>query len=70
VDVAAKSEIHELLRGVAGNGVGLLVSSSENEELLELCDRILVMFRGRIVASMPSAEATEPLLASYAGGHL
>jgi ABC-type sugar transport system ATPase subunit len=70
VDVAAKSEIHELLRGVAATGVGMLVVSSENDELIELCDRILVMFRGRIVASMTSGEADEPTIARYAGGHL
>ncbi|MDQ6821777.1 MAG: sugar ABC transporter ATP-binding protein [Actinomycetota bacterium] len=70
VDVAAKSEIHELLRGVAKSGVGLLVVSSENDELIELCDRILVMFRGRIVASMTAGEADEPTIARYAGGHV
>ncbi len=70
VDVAAKAEIHELLRGVAATGVGMLVVSSENEELIELCDRILVMFSGRIVASLPAAEADVPTIASYAGGHL
>jgi ABC-type sugar transport system ATPase subunit len=49
--------------------VGLLVSSSENDELLELCDRIAVMFRGRIVASCTAQEADEAMLARYAGGH-
>ena len=70
VDVAAKSEIHELLRGVAATGVGMLVVSSENDELIELCDRILVMFRGRIVAAMTSEEADEPTIARYAGGQI
>lgn len=69
VDVAAKSEIHQLLRSVAASGVGLLVSSSENSELIELCDRILVMFAGRIVASITSDQATEAGLARFAGGH-
>jgi ribose transport system ATP-binding protein/rhamnose transport system ATP-binding protein len=69
VDVAAKSEIHQLLRLAAQRGVGLLVSSSENDELLELCDRIAVMFRGRIVASCTAREADEAMLARYAGGH-
>jgi ABC-type sugar transport system ATPase subunit len=69
VDVAAKSEIHELLRAVAARGVGMLVVSSENDELIELCDRIVVMFRGRIVASMTSEEADEPTIARLAGGH-
>ena len=70
VDVAAKAEIHALLRGVASGGVGMLVVSSENDELIELSDRILVMFRGRIVASMSSQEADEQTIARYAGGHL
>jgi ABC-type sugar transport system ATPase subunit len=70
VDVAAKSEIHELLRSVAATGVGLLVVSSENDELIELCDRIMVMFRGRVVASMAAKDADESTIARYAGGHL
>ena len=69
VDVAGKSEIHQLLRLAAQRGVGLLVSSSENDELLELCDRIAVMFRGRIVTSCTAQEADEAMLARYAGGH-
>jgi ABC-type sugar transport system ATPase subunit len=70
VDVAAKSEIHELLRNVASTGVGLLVVSSENEELIQLSDRILIMFSGRIVASVPATEADVPTIARYAGGHI
>ncbi|MCW3007934.1 MAG: transporter related protein [Solirubrobacterales bacterium] len=69
VDVAAKAEIHEQLRAVAADGVGLLVSSSENEELIELCDRILVMFRGRVVAALETENCSEPELVRLAGGH-
>lgn len=69
VDVAAKSEIHQLLKLAAQRGVGLLISSSENDELLGLCDRIAVMFRGRIVAEVTAQEADEATLARYAGGH-
>jgi ABC-type sugar transport system ATPase subunit len=69
VDVAAKAEIHELLRRVSKTGVGMLVVSSETEELVGLCDRIDVMFRGRIVASMAAHEADESTIARYAGGH-
>jgi ABC-type sugar transport system ATPase subunit len=70
VDVAAKAEIHAHLKAIAANGVGMLVSSSENEELIELCDRILVMSRGRMVASLSQDEATEAKLVSSAGGHV
>jgi ABC-type sugar transport system ATPase subunit len=69
VDVGAKGEIYRLLLGAAQGGLGVLVSSSEIPELLVLCDRVLVMFRGRIVASLTRAEATEARIAHFAGGH-
>jgi ABC-type sugar transport system ATPase subunit len=69
VDVGAKSEIYRLLVEAAGNGIAILVSSSEIPELLHLCDRIDVMFRGRIVVSLPREEATEARIAHFAGGH-
>jgi len=62
VDVAAKAEVHALLREAAAQGAALLVSSSELSELLGLCDRILVMAQGRVVdeadASTDPDEAT------------
>jgi ABC-type sugar transport system ATPase subunit len=70
VDVAAKADIHQHLRDAAAKGMGLLVSSSENDELLALCDRILVLYRGRVVATLTGDEATEARLASLTGGHL
>jgi len=51
VDVAARAEIHALLRGLAGAGKAVLVVSSEIEELRVLCDRILVMRAGRVAAA-------------------
>ncbi|MFC5676854.1 sugar ABC transporter ATP-binding protein [Aeromicrobium endophyticum] len=59
VDVAARAELHTLLWSLADEGLGLVVGSSDAEELLELCDRIVVLRRGRIVASWSAAEATE-----------
>ncbi len=70
VDVAAKADIHRLLRSAAKDGTTILVSSSEGSELRELCDRILVMFRGAVVKSFPAAEATDAAMARYAGGLL
>lgn len=68
VDVAAKDEIHGLLRQQADAGAAVLVSSSETPELLALCDRLMVMSRGRIVASLDAADATEFEIAHLAGG--
>jgi ABC-type sugar transport system ATPase subunit len=69
VDVGAKAEIYRLLRAAADRGIGTLVSSSEIPELLTLCDRIVVMFRGRVAASLSREDATEALIAHFAGGH-
>ena len=68
VDVGAKSEIYRLLFDAAEEGVGILVSSSENSELLMLCDRILVLFRGRVAAVLSREESTEARIAHFAGG--
>jgi ABC-type sugar transport system ATPase subunit len=69
VDVGAKAEIYRLLHEARERDVGVLVSSSEVPELLALCDRVLVMFRGRIAAALPRDQATEARIAHYAGGH-
>jgi ABC-type sugar transport system ATPase subunit len=68
VDVGAKAEIYRLLDAAKGDGVGILLSSSETPELLLLCDRILVMYRGRIGAALSRDEATEGLITRYAMG--
>jgi len=69
VDAGAKEEIHRILRESTNSGLALLVSSSEYDELLTLCDRILVAFRGRIVASLDRDEADQATIARYAGGY-
>ena len=49
VDVAAKHEIYSIIDRLAGSGGGVLFISSEIEELIAMCDRILIMSRGEIV---------------------
>jgi ribose transport system ATP-binding protein len=68
VDVGAKGEIYRLLFEARSRGIGILISSSEIPELLTLCDRIVVMFRGRVAASLSRAEASEAAIAQLAGG--
>ncbi len=48
IDIGAKSEIHKLLRNLARDDIGIIVVSSELPEILAICDRTLVMKRGRI----------------------
>lgn len=69
VDVKAKAELHEILRAAAAEGLALLVSSSEDDELLTLCDRICVMARGRVLAVRRAEDLNMTELAKLAGGH-
>jgi ABC-type multidrug transport system ATPase subunit len=50
VDVGAKAAIYGLLRDATQRGMAVLVNSSDTKELAELCDRVLVLDRGRQVA--------------------
>ena len=68
IDVAAKAEIHRLLRQYASAGNGVIVVSSEMPELIGLCDRILVLHEGRLVGEVSGREATEEKLIHLATG--
>ncbi len=59
VDVGAKEEIHNILRELAKQGIGVIMVSSELPEILAVSDRILVMRRGRIVAEFDGDAATQ-----------
>ncbi|MGE0132898.1 MAG: sugar ABC transporter ATP-binding protein [Blastocatellales bacterium] len=56
VDVGAKSEIYRIINDLAEGGAGVLMISSEIEELIGMCDRILVMAAGRITDCVERAE--------------
>ena len=68
VDVGAIEFIHGQLRAARAAGKAVLLVSAELGELLALSDRIAVMYRGRIVAVLPRAEATEERLGGYMTG--
>jgi ABC-type sugar transport system ATPase subunit len=68
IDVGAKREIHFLLRSLAESGVGVIMISSELPEILGMCDRILVMHEGSIVAEYQADEATEEKIMRVASG--
>ncbi len=59
VDVAARFEIYDALRAKANGGVAIVVKSSDPLELAGLCDRVVVMSRGRIVAEIRGEELGE-----------
>jgi ribose transport system ATP-binding protein len=59
VDVGARFDIYEALRSKTQEGVAALVKSSDPIELAGLCDRVVVMSRGRIVEEIPRDELDE-----------
>ena len=67
IDVGSKAEIFRLMGEFAASGVAILMSSSELVDLLGICDRILVMYGGAIVADLPR-QATEEQVMFYATG--
>jgi ribose transport system ATP-binding protein len=66
VDIATKAEIYRIIAELAAAGLGVLVVSSELEELAHICTRVLVMREGEIVAELAGDEATELALLRHA----
>jgi galactofuranose transport system ATP-binding protein len=64
IDVGAKAEIQALIRELADQGLGVLMISSELEEIIEGADRVFVLSDGRTVADLPHAEASAKAIIS------
>jgi ribose transport system ATP-binding protein len=62
IDVGAKAEIQRLIRTLAEEGLGVLMISSELEEIVEGADRVFVLRDGRTVAELGRGEISEPVL--------
>ena len=71
IDVGAKAEVHRAIRAMAKDGLGVLVTSSEIEEVLELCDRLVVLAEGEVAGELPADGATpDQVLALFAAQDL
>jgi ribose transport system ATP-binding protein len=68
VDVGARQEIYRSIRELAGSGIGVLVATSDYEEVVQLADRAAVMARGRVVAELADEEITMERLTEEVGG--
>lgn len=68
VDVGARAEINRLWQALADDGYTLLLVSSEAEELAEVCDRVLVLRHGRLVAERQGDDLTAARLLQAAAG--
>jgi len=70
LDVGAIEYMTDQLRQVASTGVGILLISSELDEILELADRIVVLYRGEMTGEMSRSEATREKIGRLMGGDL
>ncbi|MEG1808976.1 MAG: sugar ABC transporter ATP-binding protein [Oscillospiraceae bacterium] len=69
VDVGAKKEIYSILADLTRRGIGIIVISSEQNEVMGLCDRVFVLRKGEIVDNLANREITkERLLSASMGG--
>jgi rhamnose transport system ATP-binding protein len=68
IDVGTKVEVHRLLDRLVGDGVGVLMISSELPEVLHMADRVLVLREGRLVAELSRAAADEASIMRAATG--
>jgi ribose transport system ATP-binding protein len=66
IDVGTKQEMYLLLRALANDGAGILFYSTDYDELVGCCDRVLVMYDGAIVRELVGADITERALVSSA----
>jgi rhamnose transport system ATP-binding protein len=70
IDVGTKAEVHRLMSELAGQGLAVLMISSELPEVLGMADRVLVMHEGRIARELSRAEANEESVVRAATGQV
>jgi ribose transport system ATP-binding protein len=68
VDIAAKAGIYEIVRRLASEGKGVIYYSTEHEELVSLCDRVLVFRDGRISGALEGDQLTHHKLLELSFG--
>jgi len=66
VDVGARQEIYHIIKELAAAGIAIVIVSSDLQEVLTICERVIVMHEGRITGSLISSEMTEEKIMYYA----
>jgi ABC-type sugar transport system ATPase subunit len=64
VDVIARKEIYEAIGTLADSGAAVVVYASDTDELLAVCDRLIVMYEGRVVAQLEGSDMNEARVTS------
>lgn len=64
IDIGSRSQIFRIIESAAAAGAAVLIASSEYEDLAHLCNRVIVLSRGRIVAELAAADLSEHAIIS------
>lgn len=70
IDVGAKQEIYQLINTLAKQGVGIIIISSEMEEILGMSDRLIVLAEGRQTGALEKDEFSQTTVLKYASGEI
>lgn len=69
IDVGSKAEIYSIIYDLAKRGVAVIVVSSEMQEIMGICDRVITVYEGKITADFKCSEVTDTqILAAALGG--
>jgi len=66
IDVGSKAEIYHLIRKLAKKGKAILFVSNEIPEIMGICDRVIVLYKGNIVANLDISSTTQEEVYTYA----
>lgn len=66
IDIAAKVDVYNMMNDLVRKGASIIMISSDIDELIGMCDRIMVLYGGKIVANIPRSEATQEKILYYA----
>ena len=70
IDVGAKFSIYNLINSISAEGKGILVFTNEYPEMAQVADRVIVMYKGRIVKELSRKEMSEVSVMGYSTGSL
>lgn len=69
IDIGAKVEIHNMLRELVRQGIGIVLISSELPEIIGMCDRVVVMHEGKLTGTVVGEGITEDKIIHLAAGY-
>ena len=68
IDIQAKSDFYHIMRELTESGIGVIIYSSELVEIIGMCDRVLVMYEGKITGNLKKPDITEESIMRCAVG--